>query len=139
VRSYIGLSKPPLIASWKPPQTPAKLKKKPGGGAAAGDLPSIRDILDGNATPTHVIQPLAPSSSVPGLRGTLVLVPNGQDYYFPLVYIGGEEGSLTVHLPPVQGILVVDLPKGMFTNQADINTAIDDGTGGGPPSIVGPS
>ncbi len=133
----IGLTKPDRVVSWKQQEVP-RVKKKPPV-AAADDQPTVREILDGGATPSVVVEPLPPSPDDPGLCGTVLLVPNGQTYYFPLVYIGGEEGSVAVALPPVQGILVMDLPKGMFTSQKEINDAIDAGTGGGPPGTVGPS
>jgi hypothetical protein len=138
MKSGITLIKADRVVSWKLPEVPATMKKKLATAAPTNDAPTIRDILDGGANPSVVIEPLAPSST-PGQRGTVLLVPNGQDYYFALVYIGGEEGSLTVSLPPVQGILVMDLPEGMFTDPAAINKAIKGGTGGGPPDNVGPS
>jgi hypothetical protein len=107
--------------------------------AAGGETATVRDILDGGATPQVIVEPLAPHPTRPGLHGTVLLVPVGLEYYFSLAYISGEEGSLTVSLPEVQGILVMDLPKGMLTPAAEINAAIESGTGGGPPSIVGPS
>jgi hypothetical protein len=111
--------------------------KKPAS-PADNSAPTVREILDGTVTSTCLVEPLAPSPNSPGACGTAVLVPNGQDYYFVLIYIAGEEGGVTVSLPPVQGILVMDLPEGFFTPASDINQAIQNGTGGGPPGTVGP-
>ena len=136
-RAGVGISKPTRIVSWKQPKAARTLKKKKK--PKSGDAPtaSIRDILDGGATPTYVVEPLA-AGDAPGAHGTVLLVPNGEDYYFALVYVGGEEGSVIVSLPEVQGILVMDLPNGMLTSVDEMNQAIEDGTGG-PPGVVGPT
>jgi hypothetical protein len=134
VKSSVGLSKPPRVVSWKQPKTVRTLKEPL---KKTADAVTIREIIDGGATPTYVLEPLAPSA-VPGARGTALFVPDGQAYYFVLIYVGGEEGSVIISLPEVQGILVVDLPEGFLTPKKDINKAIADGTGGGPPGVVGP-
>jgi hypothetical protein len=132
-----GITKAPRVVTWTQPKNP-KTMKKAATPDATGDTASVRTILDGGANPTYTVEPLNPSD-VPGQCGTVVLVPNGEAYYFALIYIGGEEGSVLVSLPPVQGILVMDLPNGMFTSQTEMNNAIQSGTGTGPPGTVGPT
>jgi hypothetical protein len=136
VSAKIGTGKTSINVTWPPAVKPYTMKHGHNPPAAKA---VVVGILDGSNTSSQSVTPLAPDPANPGQRGTVLLIPNGHKYLFPWIYISGEQGTVVVDLPPVQGILVIDLPNGMFTDPAEIDQAIDDGTGNGTPPGVGPS
>ena len=124
-----------IPVTWNLQANPKTLANHANGGNA--DSPTVRAIIDGTTAPhTYTVVPMPPNGS-PGGCGTMVLVPT-TDYYFGLVYVSGQEGSLVIDLPAVAGILIMDLPDGLNTTKAAITKAIKDDTGAGPPDRVGP-
>jgi hypothetical protein len=93
-----------------------------------------------------------PADLLAGALGTLLLVPEGppagSDYgsfYSVLAYLAANgtvalpNGTLmtTIKLPPVAGIIRLDLLNGIFTPSTEIAAAITAGGSGGPPPGVG--
>ena len=75
----------------------------------------------------------------PVALGSAVLAPlptSGsiyQSYYLVLAYLDATAGATSIQLPSVPGILIVDLPNGIYTTSTEIVAIATNGGGGGPP------
>jgi hypothetical protein len=97
---------------------------------------TLRAIVNGT-DPKNTSYTLTPPASA---LGSAVLVPvsatgsNYASFYMVLAYFDATAGATVVALPTVPGILVVDLPNGIYTPTTEINAIIANNGGGGQPS-----
>ncbi|HEY1690535.1 MAG TPA: hypothetical protein VGG39_00150 [Polyangiaceae bacterium] len=94
-----------------------------------------RAIVNGAVSSPYTLTPPAG-----GALGSAVLVPVSADgsnyaaFYMILAYLDATAGNTALTLPAVDGILVLDLPNGIYTSTSEIAAIIDNNGGGGPPT-----
>ena len=94
---------------------------------------SLRTIVNGSVPAS------SPYSLSPAKLGSAILVPVPpkdsiyQSFYMVFAYLDLTAGATNIQLPSVPGILVVDLPNGIYTTTSEINAIAANGGGGGQP------